>query len=181
MQGESYQHEWCFRLPLYEVKTACLVSPPSTINMAEPNKLRALMGLASMSAKVATVIFRFALEADSPSAGTEARTMGKEMSSLSSILTYLVSILSSEEKSHALHCLHIVEGMNQRCLDLFADILDYSTYLRPSIPTRVDELFRWAFDEPEMRLLRATVESYRITLSLLIATVEQSRKPSSWK
>lgn len=147
--------------------------------MAEIDKLRDLKGLASMSAKAATVLFRFALEADPLGAGTDARMMGKEMSSLTSILTHLVSVLSTEEKSHSSHCLRLVDRMNMRMLDIFADILDYPTYPRQLNPIRVGNLFRWAFDEPEMRLLRATIESYRITLSLLVATVEQSRKPSS--
>ncbi|KAE9975375.1 hypothetical protein EG328_003214 [Venturia inaequalis] len=149
--------------------------------MTKIDKLRALTGLASMSAKVATVLFRFALEADPLRAGTDARVMGKEMSSLSSVLTYLVSVLSTEEKSHALHYLQLIERMNMRLLDMFADILDYPTYPRPLEPMPVGNCFRWAFDEPEMRLLRATIESYRITLSLLVATVEQSGKPSSWR
>lgn len=141
--------------------------------MAELAQLQALMGLSSMSEKAANVLFQFALEVGPAGAGKEAQTMGKEMSSFSSVLAYLVSVLSRQEKSHALHCLQMVLDLNWRYLDMFADILDYPTYTRPA--------FRWKFNEPKINLLRVSVESYKNTLSLLVATVEQSRKPSLWR
>jgi hypothetical protein len=140
----------------------------------------AVMGLASMGAKVATVLFQFALEVGS--AGKEARMMAKEISSFCSVLTFLGSVLSRAETFHTLHCLEITQEMNQRCLDIFTDILDHLNILRPPILKHVNggvqfvARVKWVFNKPKILLLRTSIESYKNTLSLLIATVELSQK-----
>jgi hypothetical protein len=131
-----------------------------------------MIGLAGAGAKLALVLFQIA---DSiGSAGREARAVATEVSLFSQSLNAVSKCL--EKKSDEQKCLkQIALVVTEACKSLLDDLRAVLKHLvfspRLTLATYCHRV-QWILQRPKVNAIRSSVESFKSTLVLLVATMD---------
>ncbi len=142
--------------------------------------IASVSALVRIGAKLSCTLF--SLSDGYGSAATELGDIAVDISMFSSTLRQLASTLETEENPEY-HLLANVNKVVERCQDLFDHIGLLLSDLRSDGTKVMDKLelvrkIRWHFRRPRVLLIRGTIDSFKTTLSLMLATQDLVRKSS---
>ncbi|KAI9715178.1 MAG: hypothetical protein M1812_006157 [Candelaria pacifica] len=143
--------------------------------------IASVSALVRIGAKLSCTLFT--LSDGYGSAATELGDIAVDISMFSSTLKQLASTLETEENPGH-HLLANVNQVVERCQDLFDHIGLLLSDLRNDGTKAMDKLefvrkMKWHFRRPKVLLIRGTIDSFKTTLSLMLATQDLIRKSSS--
>ena len=150
--------------------------------MAEIGVIASIIGLISTGAKLSLAIFDFASSIGH--AGKELRDVGTEISLFCSVVTQLQAVLTHAHFRYSTAAINTTKQIIDRCqqiLDDFGDIVNslQSTQGPGLVPT-VDFVarVRWTFKKSQVQVLRSTLDSCKLTLHVMLTTMEVAQKVS---
>jgi hypothetical protein len=138
-----------------------------------------IVGIISAGAKITIVLFRISEELGT--AGKEARLVASEISTFCAVLKTLHESLSKIESSaYFSSCRVAVADMTAASMRMYDEVLDAADELR-KISAKgavgVKGKVGWVvFQRPKITMLRAAMESYKSTLSLMLETISVTEK-----
>ncbi len=144
----------------------------------------AVIGLAGAGAKLALGLYN--ISDTIGSAGREVRTVATEISLFSQSLTALSKNLQ-RKIAETTKIYEIVLSLQQSCQSLLdelhtilEDLLPYSLMRSASCkqPLRTRMKIKWVFQKPRVLFLRGSLESFKITLVLLVASIDYAEATS---
>ena len=151
--------------------------------MAELSAIASIVGIVGAGAQLSIALFNLAEVVGS--AGSEIRLLGTEISLFCSVLKQLEKTLTKARSCrYSMSAIETTQEILDRCRDVFKSIetaIDgLSKPKGQSLEPSVDLLARmkWAFARSKVQMQRATLESCKITLHLMLATLEFARKLS---
>jgi hypothetical protein len=151
--------------------------------MAEIGAIASIIGVAGAGAKLSIVLFDFASTVGS--AGLEIRQIGTEISLFCSVLVQLQSTLTrAKGYRYSISAIDTTQQILDRCQQVFKDIDSIVDGLRkPGAKpgeASVDLVARvkWTLKRSKVQLLRTTLESCKITLHLMLTTLDFAQKLS---
>lgn len=149
--------------------------------MADPlGIVGSIVGIAAAGVKVSLTLYQFAEEVGS--AARDAKHIGSEISNLCFILRILATTLDKADAASVLRCTDVAEEMNGRCLAMFIEIIGLVQDLQNYIGAPGENSFRWtrrirwALQKPRITYLRASLDSYKATLNLMLETLTLADK-----
>ncbi|KAL1635667.1 hypothetical protein SLS58_010170 [Diplodia intermedia] len=149
--------------------------------MADPLSIvGSIVGIAATGVSVSLTLYQFAEEVGS--AAKDAKQIGSEISNFCFILRILASTLEEADAASVLHCKDVAEKMNERCLGMFVEIIELVHELQRhvGIPgesgSKWSKRIRWALQKPRIMYLRASLDTYKATLSLMLETLHLADK-----
>jgi hypothetical protein len=150
--------------------------------MAEIGAIASIIGVVGAGAKLSIILFEFASTVGS--AGAEVKRIGIEISLFCSVLKQLQSTLTKAKAyRYSLSALQTTQEILDRCQEIFKDIEDIVDGLRKrrtgeAAETSMDLISRakWTFKRSQVQVLRTTLESCKITLHLMLTTLEFAQK-----
>ncbi|CZR66657.1 uncharacterized protein PAC_16558 [Phialocephala subalpina] len=156
-----------------------LLSPNS---MEAIGAIASIIGVAGAGAKLSIVLFEFASTVGS--AGQEVKRIGVEISLFCSVLKQLHSTLTKAKAyRYSLRALDTTQEILDQCQEVFKEIESILNGLRKggvqgSAESSVDLVARvkWTFKRSQVQVLRATLESCKATLHLMLTTLEFAQK-----
>jgi len=150
--------------------------------MAEIGAIASIIGVAGAGAKLSIMLFEFASSVGS--AGAEVKRIGIEISLFCSVLKQLQSTLTKAKAyRYSLSALETTQEVLDRCQDVFEEIEGIVDGLRKrgtgeAVETSMGLIARvkWTFKRSKVQVLRTTLESCKITLHLMLTTLEFAQK-----
>lgn len=143
--------------------------------------IASIVGIAGAGAKLSIVLFEFASSVGS--AGVEARQIGTEISLFCSVLKQLQSTLTKARSyRYSISAIETTQEILDRCQDVFKEIEEIVEGLRKkrgrATEASVDLVSRvkWTFKRSHVQMLRTTLESCKITLHIMLTTLEFAQK-----
>jgi predicted glycosyl hydrolase (DUF1957 family) len=143
--------------------------------------IASIVGIAGAGAKLSIVLFEFASSVGS--AGVEARQIGTEISLFCSVLKQLQSTLTKARSyRYSISAIETTQEILDRCQDVFKEIEEIIESLRKrrgkTAEASVDLVARvkWTFKRSHVQMLRTTLESCKITLHIMLTTLEFAQK-----
>lgn len=144
--------------------------------------IASIIGVAGAGAKLSIVLFEFASTVGS--AGQEVKRIGVEISLFCSVLKQLHSTLTKAKAyRYSLRALDTTQEILDQCQEVFKEIESILNGLRKrgvqsSAEPSVDLIARvkWTFKRSQVQVLRATLESCKATLHLMLTTLEFAQK-----
>jgi hypothetical protein len=152
--------------------------------MAEIGLLASIISVASAGAKTSLCLYQFADAVGS--AGKGIRGVATEISLFCSVLKQLDSTLRRARSArYSLSALMAADEILSECQRVFAEIRVIVDHLQqddlasgqPTI-SLVSKV-KWAFKRPRVLVLRSTLESMKITLLLMLTTLDFAQKIAS--
>jgi predicted glycosyl hydrolase (DUF1957 family) len=143
-----------------------------------------IIGVVGAGAKLSILLFEFASTVGS--AGQEVRQIGIEISLFCSVLKQLQSTLSNAKACrYSLSALEATQEILDRCQEIFKEIDAIVVSLR--LRKRSDEhsseatqdliaRVKWTFKRSQVQLLRTTLESCKVTLHIMLTTLDIAQK-----
>jgi hypothetical protein len=140
-----------------------------------------IVGLVSAGLKITIVLYQVGDELGS--AGKEARIVAAEISTFCSVLKTLNTAIAKIEKStYYGYCKEAVKDMTAASLRMYDEILDATEKLRKlasKASNRMRQRIGWViFHKSKIQMLRAAINSYKSTLSLMLETINITEKVS---
>jgi hypothetical protein len=140
--------------------------------------IASIVGVAGAGAKLSIVLFEFASTVGS--AGQEVKQIGIEISLFCSVLKQLQSTLSKAKACrYSLSAIETTAEILDRCQEIFDEIKAIVTSLSTRNVERSVESTRkfinsvkWTFKRSKVQLLRTTLESCKVTLHIMLSTLE---------
>ena len=150
--------------------------------MAELGAIASIIGVAGAGAKLSIVLFEFASTVGA--AGLEVKRIGIEISLFCSVLKQLQSALTKAKAyRYSLSAIETTQEILDRCQEVFRDIKGIFDGLRKrggdrTVEPLVDLIarVRWTFKRSQVQVLRTTLESCKITLHIMLTTLEFAQK-----
>ncbi|KIM94409.1 hypothetical protein OIDMADRAFT_60736 [Oidiodendron maius Zn] len=150
--------------------------------MAEIGAIASIIGVAGAGAKLSIVLFEFASTVGS--AGLEVRQIGIDISLFCSVLKQLQSTLTKAKAyRYSISAIETTQEILDRCQEVFGEIEGILRGLQkggrdPSAEPSVDLIARvkWTFKRSKVQVLRATLESCKIMLHIMLTTLEFAQK-----
>jgi hypothetical protein len=144
--------------------------------------ISAIIGVAGAGAKLSILLFEFASTVGS--AEQEIRQIGIEISLFCSVLKQLQSTLAKAKSyRYSLSAIETTREILDRCQQLFEEIEAIVCGLRKRggerlVESSVDWIGRvkWTFKLSQVQKLRTTLESCKVTLHLMLTTLEFAQK-----
>jgi hypothetical protein len=144
--------------------------------------IASIIGVAGAGAKLSIVLFEFASTVGS--AGHEVRQIGIEISLFCSVLKQLQSTLTKAKAyRYSISAIETTQEILDRCQDVFEEIDTIVNGLRKRGGDRSPEATRdlvarvkWTFKRSQVQLLRTTLESCKVTLHIMLSTLEFAQK-----
>ncbi|KAK3626765.1 hypothetical protein LTR56_019583 [Elasticomyces elasticus] len=144
--------------------------------MAELGLIAGIVGLVGAGAKLSIAIFDFASTIGH--AGKELQNFGTEISQLCSFLQQLHILLNHAHFKHARTFVDDAERTVRQCQSAFVDVESIISGLRkkkgddtfPSVDF-VDKV-KWTFKRSRVLALRSTLESCKLTLNVMLSTMQ---------
>ncbi|KAL1623165.1 hypothetical protein SLS54_004652 [Diplodia seriata] len=139
-----------------------------------------IVGIAATGVSVSLTLYQFADEVGS--AAKDAKQIGSEISNFCFILRILASTLEEADAASVLHCKDVAEKMNERCLAMFVEIIELVNELQKHVgipgenSSKWTKRIRWALQKPRIMYLRASLDTYKATLSLMLETLHLADK-----
>jgi hypothetical protein len=150
--------------------------------MAELGIIVSIVGLVGAGAKLSIVLFDFASTIGS--AGYELQAIGTEISLFCSVLKQVQGVLSHAHFHYSAVAIHTAQEILDRCQAIFDNIEDIVLGLRDvqsrdKIPTTdFVRKVKWTFKKSKVQVLRSTLESCKITLHIMLTTMELAERVS---
>jgi hypothetical protein len=144
--------------------------------------IASIIGVVGAGAKLSIVLFDFASTVGL--AGKEVRQIGIEISLFCSVLKQLQSTLAKAKAfRYSLGAIETIQEILDRCQEVFKEIEgiinglrkrggERSTEAAPDLVARV----KWTFKRSQVQLLRTTLESCKVTLHIMLSTLEFAQK-----
>jgi len=153
--------------------------------MAELGAIASIIGIIGAGAKVSISLYDFASSVGQ--AGTEVRIIATEISLFCSVLGQLKNTLSKAKACrYSISAIDTAQEILDRCRALFDEIDGIVSALKKPKPdgsgeTSTDFVARvkWTFRKSKVKFLRSSLESLKITLHLMLTTLEIVRKTTS--
>jgi hypothetical protein len=146
--------------------------------------IASIVGVAGAGAKLSIVLFEFASTVSS--AGQEVRQIGIEISLFCSVLKQLQStLIKAKTCRYSLSAIETTAEILDRCQQIFNEIEAIVTGLssgnrsveRSTESTRkLINNVKWTFKRSKVQLLRTTLESCKVTLHIMLSTLEFAQK-----
>lgn len=142
--------------------------------------IASIIGVAGAGAKLSIVLFEFASTVGS--AGQEVKQIGIEISLFCSVLKQLQSTLNKAKAyRYSLTAIETTAEILDQCQEIFSEIETIVTNL--SVGNRGNERsaestrrfinsVKWTFKKSKVQLLRTTLESCKVTLHIMLSTLE---------
>ncbi|OJD30278.1 mapkkk cascade protein kinase regulator ste50 [Diplodia corticola] len=144
--------------------------------MADPLSIAgSIIGVAAAGVKVSLMLYQFADEVGS--AAKDAKHIGREISNFCFILRILGTTLKEADAASVMHCRDVAEEMNERCLTMFIEIIELVRDLQRFVGGPGENSFKWtakikwALQKPRITYLRASLDTYKTTLNLMLETL----------
>jgi hypothetical protein len=165
--------------PYYGFTWAQLTSKLLLSIMEAIGAIASIVGVAGAGAKLSIVLFEFASTLGS--AGREVRQIGIEISLFCSVLKQLQSTLTKAKAyRYSLSAIETTEEILKRCQEVFKEIdgIIYGLRKRGNAEPSVDLIARvkWTFKRSQVQVLRKTLESCKVTLHLMLSTLDFAQK-----
>jgi hypothetical protein len=141
--------------------------------MAEVALIGSIIGLAGTCAKYA--LYLYTIADDIGSAGKEARTFATEISLFSQSLSAVSKSLERKSGKND-RLVEIAIVVTKACESLLEDLqaLIGDLTLAPPNFTSLYKRIKWVFQKPKICALRVSIESFKSTLILLVATIDSA-------
>ena len=144
--------------------------------------IASIIGVAGAGAKLSIMLFEFASTVGS--AGQEVKRIGIEISLFCSVLKQLQSTLTKAKAyRYSLSALETTQEILDRCQEVFQEIENVVDALRKrggegSTEPSVDLIARvkWTLKRSKVQVLRTTLESCKVTLHLMLSTLDFAQK-----
>lgn len=150
--------------------------------MAEIGLVASITGVAAFGAKISVSLFEFASLVGF--AKDEVMSVGQEVSLFCAVLSQISSVLENGNKSARFSptALQATSEISTRCKAIFGEIDGTVKRLQKGCDgngeTKISWFGRvkWTFQRSRVQLLRGSLDSMKITLHLMLATLEFSEK-----
>jgi hypothetical protein len=146
--------------------------------------IASIIGIAGAGAKLSIILFDFASTVGS--AGLEVRQIGTEIALFCSVLRQLQSTLTKAKGfRYSISAIETTQQILDQCQDIFKQIEDIVNGLRKpgtnSNEPSVDLVakVKWVFKRSKVVMLRTTLESCKITLHIMLTTLDFAQKIST--
>ncbi|KAE9375816.1 hypothetical protein N431DRAFT_315168, partial [Stipitochalara longipes BDJ] len=144
--------------------------------------MEAIRALSGTGATLSLVLFDFASKIGS--AGQEIRQIGIEISIFCSVLEQLQSTLTKAKAyRYSVGALETTQEILNRCQEVFDEIEGIISGLRKrgqeSSPEAIKDLrvrVKWTFKRSRVQVLRTTLESCKLTLHMMLSTLDFAQK-----
>lgn len=152
--------------------------------MAEIGLIASIIGVASVGFKLSIAVFDFASTIGA--AGKELQDVGTEISMLCSVLNQLETVLQHAKFHYTAAAEETTKRILRECRAKFDELDEILVKLKSSraedlglLPS-VDFVARvkWTFQRSKVQLLRSTLNSCKITLGLMLNTMQLAEKAS---
>jgi hypothetical protein len=161
---------------IYLIATSC-----STTVMAEVGAVASIIALVATGAKLS--LFLFEVSSSLGSAGTEIQQIAVEISLFCSVLKQLRNTLAKARGCrYSLSALETTNEIFVRCTDIFNEINNLlAGFKSKSKDGDVDwrAKMKWAFKKGDIKVLRTTLESCKITLHIMLTTMDFAQQIAS--
>lgn len=151
--------------------------------MAELGLIASIVGIAGAGAKLSITIFDFA--STMGNAGRELQDISTEISLLCSVLKQLEVVLAHAHFRSSPAARDTSEKILTKCNVVFDELGSIIGKLRSGKSDEGDftsfdfaDKVRWTFQRPKVQLLRSTLESCKLTLGLMLSTMQLAEKTS---
>jgi hypothetical protein len=141
-----------------------------------------IIGIVGAGAKLSVALFDFAGTVGS--AGSEVRTIATEISLFCSVLKQLEKalVVSAKNRRYSVSALETTHEILARCRDIFGEIEDVVLGLRGKhgsekgdvreVSVDLKAKIKWTMKRSRVQLLRATLESCKTTLHIMVTTLQ---------
>lgn len=145
--------------------------------MAETGTISRIIGVIGSGTRVSLTLFQFG--ASIGSAGTEARAIGTEISLFCSVLKQLHSTLTNARSfRHSINAIDTIHEILDQCQEIFNEIESIidglqkrkAANLEPS--SQFISRVRWSSKKSKLQLLRTSLGSCKITLHIMLSTLD---------
>jgi ABC-type multidrug transport system fused ATPase/permease subunit len=154
--------------------------------MAETGTISNIIGVIGAGTRVSFTLFQFG--ASIGSAGTEARTIGTEITLFCSVLKQLQSTFTNARSfRQSISAIDTIHEVLDQCQEIFKDIESIidglqkrkAATLEPS--SQFISRVRWTSKKSKLQLLRTRLESCKITLHIMLTTLDFAQKIATRK
>jgi hypothetical protein len=151
--------------------------------MAELGAIASIVGITAAGAKVSISLYDFASSVGD--AGTQVWIIAIEISVFCSVLGLLKNTLAKAKSCrYSMSAIETAQEVLERCHGVFEDIDKIVSSLKnknASAEPTVDFVarFKWTFKKSKVKLLRSTLESLKITLHIMLTTLDTVQKTAS--
>ena len=154
--------------------------------MAEVGAITSIIGIVGAGAKLSLLLLDFASSIGS--AGAEVRSIGTEISLFCCVLKQLERTLTqAKNRCYSTSAIETTRDILDRCRVIFKDLQIIFEEIQGnkahSSETSIDFLRRikWTMKRSKVQMHRATLESCKITLHIMLTTLEFAQKVSERK
>ena len=154
--------------------------------MAEVGAIASIIGIVRAGAKLSLLLLDFASSIGS--AGAEVRSIGTEISLFCCVLKQLERTLTqAKNRRYSISAVETTQEILDHCRVIFKDLQIIFEEIQEnkahSSETSIDFLGRikWTLKRSKVQMHRATLESCKITLHIMLTTLEFAQKVSERK
>lgn len=152
--------------------------------MAELGAVASLIGIIGAGAKLSLLLFDFGSSIGS--AGSQVRSIGTEISLFCAVLKQLERTLAkAKDRRYSISAIETTHEILEQCQVVFNELQTIFDSLKKSKlssgETSMDLLGRlkWVMKRDQVRMHRATLESCKITLHIMLTTLEFADRVSA--
>ncbi|KAL9121585.1 MAG: hypothetical protein Q9187_001855 [Circinaria calcarea] len=152
--------------------------------MAELGAIASIIGIIGAGAKLSIVLFDFGNSIGS--AGSQVRSIGTEISLFCAVLKQLERTLAkAKDRRYSISAIETTQEILEQCQVVFNElqaIFDSLIKSKPSSSeTTIDILgrLRWVLKRDKVQMHRTTLESCKITLHIMLTTLEFAERVSA--
>lgn len=146
--------------------------------------IASIVGIVAAGAKLSIALFDFA--GSIGSAGSEVRAIGTEITLFCSVLQQLERTLAkAKDRRYSISAIETTQKILEHCQLIFEEIDGIVTRLRKQKPSSGEvsldfkARMKWLFKRSQVQQYRATLESCKITLHLMLTTLEFAERVSA--
>ena len=151
--------------------------------MAEVGAIASIVSLIVTGAQLSNVLFD--IGGSLGSAGWEVRTVGTEIALFCSVMRLLERTLDpAQDRRYSIGAIETTQEILSHCQKIFDELKStmdgFQKKKSSSTDASVDLLVRikWMMKRPQVQMQRATLESCKITLHIMLTTIELARRLS---
>jgi len=157
----------------------------SSLKMAEAlGAIASIVGIVGAGAKLSIALFDFA--GNIGSAGAEVRAIGTEITLFCSVLQQLERTLAkAQDRRYSISAIETTQKILDQCQFIFEEINGVVGRLQKQksgegeVSVDFKGRMRWVFKRAKVQQYRATLESCKITLHLMLTTLEFAERVSA--
>ena len=146
--------------------------------------IASIFGVIGAGAKLSILLFDFASTIGS--AGSEVRAIGTEIALFCSVLQQLERTLAkAQDRRYSISAIETTQKILDQCQIIFEEInsivggLQKQKTSSGEVSVDFKARLKWMFKRSQVQMRRATLESCKITLHLMLTTLEFAQKVSA--